>query len=131
MSEHTETIQVNFGKPMPIFALPGVVLLPHSVLPLHIFEDQYRQMVGDVLDGSGQIALAVPEEGASEDLYGRVALKPAVCVGQIAQHEQMHDGRYNMLLRTRFLKTPSNLPPMSSKKPSDALSVCSSTPSHK
>ncbi|MFG0257915.1 MAG: LON peptidase substrate-binding domain-containing protein [Phycisphaerales bacterium JB043] len=99
MSQPTETIQVNFGNPMPIFPLSGVVLLPHSVLPLHIFEERYCQMVGDVLDGSGQIAMAVPEDGAMKDVHGRVAVRPAVCIGQVAQHEVLADGRYNLLVR--------------------------------
>ncbi|MHC4975542.1 MAG: LON peptidase substrate-binding domain-containing protein [Planctomycetota bacterium] len=99
MDQPTETIQVNFGKPMPVFPLGGIVLLPHSVLPLHIFEARYRQMVGDVLDSSGQIAMAVPDEDAMKDEHGRMAIKPAVCVGQIAQHELLPDERYNLLLR--------------------------------
>ena len=52
MSDET-AIQVNFGRPMPVFPLDQVTLLPQQVLPLHIFEPRYRQMVTDALDGSG------------------------------------------------------------------------------
>jgi len=100
MSETSQTIRVNFGKPMPIFPLQGVVLLPHAVLPLHIFEERYRQMVEDALDASGQIAMAVFDGGDWEgECLGDPPVKPVVCVGQIAQHEKMHDGRYNVLLQ--------------------------------
>jgi hypothetical protein len=55
-------IIVDFNRPMPIFPLAGVVLLPHAVQPLHIFERRYRQMVahclGEAEQGGGQIALA-------------------------------------------------------------------------
>jgi len=55
-------IIVDFDRPMPIFPLDGVVLLPHAVQPLHIFERRYRQMVSHCLNeaehGGGQIALA-------------------------------------------------------------------------
>jgi len=54
----TEAIRVNFGRPMPVFPLPDAVLLPHAIQPLHVFEQRYRQLVNDCLDGSGQIAIA-------------------------------------------------------------------------
>lgn len=100
MWEDAETIRVNFGQPMPLFPLDGVVLLPHAVLPLHIFEDRYRQMVADALDGAGQIAVATFEgERWKQEYHGSPPLRPAVCVGQIIQHEALADGRYNLLLQ--------------------------------
>jgi len=99
MSEQT-SIHVNFGKPMPLFPLDSATLLPQQVLPLHIFEPRYRQMVDHALDSSGQIAMAVFEgEGWTQQYHGRPALKPAVCIGQIVQHEKLDDGRYNLLLQ--------------------------------
>ncbi|MEC9374169.1 MAG: LON peptidase substrate-binding domain-containing protein [Planctomycetota bacterium] len=100
MSESSQTIRVNFGKPMPVFPIAGVVLLPHAVLPLHIFEPRYRQMIEDAIDGSGQIAMAV-FEGArwKQEYHGMPPIRPVVCVGQIVQHERLPDGRYNILLQ--------------------------------
>ncbi|MBL9032527.1 MAG: LON peptidase substrate-binding domain-containing protein [Phycisphaerae bacterium] len=93
-------IQVNFGKPMPLFPLDSAVLLPQQVLPLHIFEPRYRQMVEHALDGAGQIAMAVFRGKAWKSNYhGRPPLRPAVCVGQIVQHERLPDGRYNLILQ--------------------------------
>ncbi|MGI9013452.1 MAG: LON peptidase substrate-binding domain-containing protein [Phycisphaerales bacterium] len=95
------TIQVNFNRPLPLFALHSVVMLPHSVQQLHIFEPHYRQMIDHVLDRNGQIAVArlqsderaAPKNGLAdkEDLY------PAVCVAQIMQHHRFEDGRYLLL----------------------------------
>ncbi len=100
MCADQQTIRVNFGKPMPIFPLAGVVLLPHAVLPLHIFEERYRQMVTDALDGAGLIALATYEgERWRQEYSGSPPIRPVVCVGQIAQHEKLFDGRYNILLQ--------------------------------
>lgn len=100
MPEESQTIRVNFGRPMPIFPLSGVVLLPHAVLPLHIFEPRYRQMVQTALDGPGQIAMAVFEvDNWREKYQGAPPVRPAVCVGQIVQHERLPDGRYNLLLQ--------------------------------
>lgn len=99
MSEETTEIRVNFARPMPLFPLASVTLMPHAVLPLHIFEPRYRQMVRDALDGPGQIAMAVFDGGRWQDEYhGRPPIRPAVCVGQIVQHQQLEDGRYNVAL---------------------------------
>ncbi|MBL0871338.1 MAG: LON peptidase substrate-binding domain-containing protein [Phycisphaerales bacterium] len=108
------TIRVNFARPMPIFPLPYAALMPHAMLPLHIFEPRYRKMIGEVLDGPGQIALAVMDfsrplleddaeaagegGGAVEIANVPVRLKPAVCVGQLVQHHAFPDGRYNIIL---------------------------------
>jgi Lon protease-like protein len=99
MSEET-SIQVNFGRPIPLFPLDAVTLLPQQLLPLHVFEERYRQMVEHALDGSGQIAMAIFEgDQWKKDYHGRPAIRPAVCVGQIVQHEKLFDGRYNLLVQ--------------------------------
>lgn len=100
MSDEENSIQVNFGRPMPLFPLDQVSLLPQQVLPLHIFEPRYRQMIENALDGSGQIAMAVFEGRQwQEEYHGRPAICPAVCIGQIVQHEKLTDGRFNLLLQ--------------------------------
>lgn len=95
-----DSIRVNFGRPIPIFPLAGVTLLPQQVLPLHIFEPRYRQMVSRALDSSGQIAMAsFRTEGIEGSDPKNPPIRSAVCVGQIVQHEQLADGRYNLLLQ--------------------------------
>jgi Lon protease-like protein len=94
------TIQVNFGKPMPLFPLPNVVMLPHGIQHLHIFERRYRQMVQHTLDQSGQFAIATmageePECDLDDD---SPELRSAVCVIQVMQHHRFPDGRYNLLV---------------------------------
>ncbi len=93
-------IQVNFAKAMPLFPLDTAALLPQQVLPLHIFEPRYYQMVERALDGAGQFAMAVFEGGDwKKNYHGRPPLRPAVCVGQIVQHEKLPDNKYNVLLQ--------------------------------
>lgn len=94
------TIQVNFNRPLPLFPLSQVVLLPHTVQHLHIFEKRYRQMVSHCLDQSGQIALATYADGEGDPGTPETArrLRRAVCVGQIIQHQALADGRYNILV---------------------------------
>ena len=84
---------------VPLFPLPGVVLFPRAVLPLHIFEERYKQMTVDALGGSRLIAMALLLPGWEKDYYGKPALHPVVCVGEILTHESLPEGKYNFLLR--------------------------------
>jgi Lon protease-like protein len=85
---------------MPMFPLPGVVLLPHALLPLHIFEERYRAMTRDVLKGSRFIAVSLIAPGEPE-----TAEPPAVQriagVGEIMMAHELPDGRFNLVLRGR------------------------------
>ena len=45
---------------LPVFPLTGVMLLPGTVLPLHIFEPRYRAMVEDALDGDKVFGMIQP-----------------------------------------------------------------------
>jgi Lon protease-like protein len=99
MMSDGQAISVNFARDVPLFPLDAIVLLPQQVLPLHIFEPRYRQMIDHCLDGAGQIAMAVIDEAPRHALSPIASLRPAVCIGQIVQHEPLPDGRYNILLQ--------------------------------
>jgi Lon protease-like protein len=57
-------------------------------------------MVEDCLDDAGQIAMACLAGGAwwKKDCQGCPSLRPAVCIGQIVNHEKLADGRHNVLM---------------------------------
>ena len=82
-----------------LFPLPGVVLFPRAVLPLHIFEDRYRAMTADALAGDRVMAMALLKAGWEKSYYGRPEIEPVVCVGRILSHEKLADGKYNFLLQ--------------------------------
>src|SRR6476659_438156 len=87
---------------VPLFPLPNVVLFPRAVLPLHIFEERYKQMTHDALRGKRQIAMALMRAGWEKNYYQRPVLEPIVCVGTILSHERLPDGKYNFLLQGRM-----------------------------
>lgn len=97
----TQTIAINFAKPLPAFPLGECVLLPHNAQPLHIFEDRYRTMTRDALDSSGLIAMAMFDGPVSEQQYltGKPPLRSHVCVGYCIEHERLDDGRYLLMLQ--------------------------------
>lgn len=86
---------------IPIFALPGVVLLPGTLLPLHIFEPRYRAMVADALERDRTIGMALMKPGW--ETGGRDPEVFAVGgAGGIVDSERREDGRYDILLEGRF-----------------------------
>ncbi len=81
-----------------MFPLPNVVLFPGALLPLHIFEPRYRQMVGDLLAGRRRLAVARLKPGFEADYEGRPPIYPVCGVGSVLEHERRPDGRYDILL---------------------------------
>ncbi|MCZ6786996.1 MAG: LON peptidase substrate-binding domain-containing protein [Planctomycetota bacterium] len=83
---------------LPVFPLKGAVLLPGSVLPLHIFEPRYRTMVQDVLDGDRLLAVGFLMDCSTEEYESEPPFREIVCVGHLVHHEPMPDGRSNIAL---------------------------------
>jgi Lon protease-like protein len=86
---------------IPIFPLPGVVLLPGTLLPLHIFEPRYRAMVADALLGDRTIGMAMMKPGW-ERAGSMPAIFPVGGAGRIVDSETLPDGRYNIVLEAEF-----------------------------
>jgi len=84
---------------IPLFPLPNLVLMPKAILPLHIFEQRYRDMTRDALISKRQIGMALLKSGWEKQYHGKAAIDPIICVGTILTHEQLSDGRYNLLLQ--------------------------------
>jgi hypothetical protein len=84
---------------IPLFPLPNVVLFPNVFLPLHVFEDRYRDMVADALAEDRIIGMVLLRPGWEEDYEGRPAIYPVGCAGLITHAERLGDGRYNIVLQ--------------------------------
>jgi Lon protease-like protein len=100
------------GRVVPLFPLPNVWLFPAVILPLSIFEERYRQMVEDCLDGPGRIVLGTIEAGHEHESAGAPPVYPLAGLGEIGRHERLPDGRYQILLvglqRVFVKEVPSN-----------------------
>jgi Lon protease-like protein len=84
---------------LPIFPLPHVQLFPHALVPLHVFEPRYRELVRDCLKGDQQMALAMLIPGNEDAYYERPPVHAICGVGRIIAHDPLPDGRSNILLR--------------------------------
>jgi Lon protease-like protein len=88
----------TFSGVVRLFPLPNLVLYPHVMQPLHIFEERYREMLEDALAGDKLIAMAVLEPGWETDYESRPPIDRYACLGKVVAHYRLPDGRYNVLL---------------------------------
>src|SRR3979411_3520483 len=78
---------------IPVFPLPGAVLLPRGQMPLNIFEPRYLAMVDDSLrDGHRLIGMIQPDAAHTKN-HEKPALFRVGCVGRINQPAGAGDGR--------------------------------------
>ena len=86
----------DLPETIPVFPLPGALLLPRSRLPLHIFEPRYLQMIEDCLRSEHRlIGMVQPRGQAAKD--GRT-LQTIGCAGRLTQFSETEDGRYMVTL---------------------------------
>jgi uncharacterized protein len=83
---------------LPLFPL-GTVLYPGMVLPLHIFEGRYRQLIGDLLARPqprrfGVIAI---REGRETGVDGIASLYDIGCIAELRDTNRHEDGRYDVV----------------------------------
>lgn len=83
---------------LPLFPLPGVVLMPGAAMPLHVFEPRYRALIRDCLAGNGLLAIPQIRAGSEEEHNGTPLLYPYTAVGKIGGHQVLPDGRYNLIV---------------------------------
>jgi Lon protease-like protein len=81
---------------LKVFPLPGVVVLPGTATPFHIFEPRYRAMTAAALGGDRTLCIATLVRDG-EQLRDRPALHPVAGAGFIEADEQLPDGRYRLL----------------------------------
>jgi Lon protease-like protein len=91
----------DFPNVSRLFPLPGVVLFPHSMLPLHIFEPRYRQMTEDALASDRLITIVQVRSPLEWTSPTEPALEDFGCLGRIFKYERLPDGRFNFLLLGR------------------------------
>jgi len=79
-----------------IFALP-TVLVPGERMPLHIFEDRYKQLIAECLDEDGEFLLLYADEGGTRELGCAARVESVI--------DQFDDGRMNIVVEgTEVLK---------------------------
>lgn len=83
---------------MKVFPLPGVVVLPGSAVPFHIFEPRYRMLVADALAGDRVLCVGTLRRDG-DAMQDRPEVHPVAGAGFIEEAERQADGRYHILFR--------------------------------
>lgn len=85
--------RINMPATLPLFPLPGAVLMPRARMPLQIFEPRYMQMVEDALRTDNRlIGMIQPQIGGLDELAG------VGTAGRIVSFTELEGGRYNITL---------------------------------
>lgn len=96
--EEMSRLPEDFSGRVRLFPLPNLVLFPHVIQPLHVFEPRYVEMLREAIDGDRLIAMALLEPGWEADYEGRPPIAPVACLGRVLTWQQQPDDRYNLLL---------------------------------
>lgn len=88
----------EFSGTVRMFPIPNLVMFPHVVQPLHVFEERYREMMSDALVGDRLLAMPILKPGWEPDYAGRPPVEPWACLGKVVLHNKLPDGCYNLLL---------------------------------
>jgi Lon protease-like protein len=83
-------------RKLPLFPLPNVVFIPNTIVPLHVFESRYRDLVRDCLEDKLLLGIPTLLSGWENDYDGRPPVQLVAGVGRIIQHHRFPDGRYNI-----------------------------------
>jgi Lon protease-like protein len=85
---------IELPQVIPVFPLPGSILLSRGQLPLNVFEPRYLNMVDDAMAGDRMIGLIQP----LGDLEIQPPLARVGCAGRITSFNETSDGRYLITL---------------------------------
>lgn len=81
-----------------LFPLPNAVFFPNTMLPLHIFEPRYREMTRDAVEEGIPIAVMRLKRPKEITTSGMPAFEAIGGAGFLLHHQELPDGRYNILL---------------------------------
>lgn len=105
----------GFDGIVRLFPLPNLVMFPHVIQPLHIFEPRYCAMMEDALAHDQLITMAYLDTGWEKNYHGAAPISSSVCIGKIVSHTLLPEGKFNLLLlgvrRARIIRElPGPLP---------------------
>jgi uncharacterized protein len=98
MTDHNLVLPPDFCGEVRLFPLSNLVLFPGNVLPLHIFESRYKEMLEDAIRGDQLVTMATLTPGFEHDYFSRPPVSPVVCIGRVIAHRRTAQGTYDLML---------------------------------
>jgi ATP-dependent Lon protease len=88
----------DFDGLVRLFPLPELVVFPHAMQPLHIFEPRYCEMLNESLAADHLIAMSTLTGGIAATKQQAPPVASTVCLGKIISHAEVDGDRHNILL---------------------------------
>ncbi|HZZ28960.1 MAG TPA: LON peptidase substrate-binding domain-containing protein [Pirellulales bacterium] len=111
-SEELSFSPETFSGTARLFPLPNLVMFPHVMQALHVFEPRYRAMLEEALADDMLFALAQLSPGWEADYEGRPPVHPVACLCRVATQHKTEEGTYNVLVwGIKRIKIARELPP--------------------
>jgi len=105
----------NFSGRTKLLALPNLLMFPHVMQPLHIVEQEHRNLLKEALADDKMIALSVLEPSRELSKQNEQRVFPFACLAKVVCFQKMQDDGYNVLLigiqRVRLIESVPNSPP--------------------
>jgi ATP-dependent Lon protease len=102
----------NFSGVVRVFPLPNLVVFPHILQALHVFEPRYRELLEDSLHDDRLIAMGLLAPGWQKAYEQRPPIRDVVCLGRVISHTRVEAEKYNiLLLGLRRARVIYELPP--------------------
>ncbi len=100
MTSMDEVVELpeDFSGRVRLFPLPDLVVFPHAMQPLHIFEPRYCDMLAESMATDRLIAMATLRDGPQAAFASDPGIHPTVCIGKVVSHVETEDGGHNVLL---------------------------------
>jgi len=86
----------DLPRTIRVFPLPGILLLPGGQLPLHLFEERYRDLIRDSIADDRMIGVMQPRNPDHNEWAPE--LYPIGCLGRVVSFRESEDGRYYITL---------------------------------
>lgn len=96
--DSTENSEADI-RVISLFPLPSTVLFPTALLPLHIFEPRYREMVRESLESAQWIGMVLLQPGWEDSYFENPPVSEIGGAGEIYKWDLLEDGKYNIVLR--------------------------------
>ena len=84
----------DLPETIPVFPLPGALLLPHGHLPLNIFEPRYLNLTADALGQGRMMGMVQPVHAEPDPVSDTAELYRTGCLGRITSFAETDDGRF-------------------------------------
>jgi Lon protease-like protein len=86
---------------LPLFPLPKVVLFPRTIIPLHIFEIRYQEMIKDLMqkpEVERLFIIATVDNTNGKNEFGHLNIHNYATIAKIIQCDMLEDGRSNIII---------------------------------